>query len=93
VQPSQLSGVKDAAFKAGQWLEDVQFTSTFFDRKPRCHDKTNPITDAAAIFPFVLKTSSPEKYRIRFKLCGYYVDEQRQLPFEDDCTILGREKG
>jgi hypothetical protein len=41
----------------------------------------------------VPSTSGPDQYRVRYKTCAYYVDQERQLPIENSCAVIGREKG
>jgi hypothetical protein len=77
----------------GQSIEDVQFYSTLSPDQT-CHSHSNPTTLNQAIFPFARKPrDGSNQYRVRYKLCEYYVDSEKQLPIDDACTVLGRETG
>lgn len=85
----------DKLREAGRWLEDFEFVQ-MLSTDQACHGSNNPMTEPLAIFPFVMKVqdgSNPTKYRLRYKACEYYVDQKRQLPIENACTVIGRENG
>lgn len=88
--PQALTPKEQAdAERVGTALEDLQMAVLMADSKRGCHSSQNPKTKPLAIMPFVIRGS----HNIRFKVCEYYVDGQRQLPYDDSCTILGRDAG
>jgi hypothetical protein len=90
------SQAKADAKEMGLTIEDVQLSALLNETKPVCHSEEDPVTDAKAIFPFVLRGTDDKgasTFQVRFKLCEYYVDHDRQLPIENACEVLGRRSG
>jgi hypothetical protein len=81
----------------GRLVEDIQFASTLVtDEGNSCQSEAGSKTLPFAIFPFVMRNRDSQgtiTYRVRYKVCEYYVDQKRQLPIENACQILGREEG
>ena len=92
-----LNADQDQLREIGRLIEDIQFASSLATGEGQpCHSAAKPKTWAMAIFPFVMRNRDAQgaaTYRVRYKLCEYYVDQRRQLPIENACTILGREQG
>lgn len=89
-KPETLTPKEQAdAEQVGTILEDLQLSVMLSESKRGCHSSQNLKTKPLAIMPFVMRGT----YNIRFKVCEYYVDGQRQLPFDDSCSVLGRESG
>lgn len=90
---------KDYAEQArlsGQWIEDIQLALQLKGDEKDCQAPDAPQTLNLAIFPFVRKPAGPltaESVRVVYKACEYYVDQKRQIPFEDACRTLGSEDG
>jgi len=97
LERSEVSEQSTAGAKeVGLTIEDVQLTALLNDSKPACHSESDPLTEAMAIFPFVMRTTDDKgapAYVVRFKVCEYYVDHDRQLPIENACEVLGRSSG
>lgn len=96
IAPSQLNADDEKMRKAGVIWEDVQFVTALASTETSCHTSSLATTAAYAIFPFVLRMREADGrpgVRVRYKLCEYYVDEKRQIPYENECTVLGRETG
>jgi hypothetical protein len=86
----------DKAKELGLAIEDVQLAEILSNPNPACGSDDQPVSEAMAIFPFVMRMKQDDgalAYRVRYKLCEYYVDQDRQLPIENACQILGRETG
>lgn len=96
-QPASALDSNDGKMReAGIIWEDVQFVTALASLPATCHSDPNALTKPYAIFPFVLRVHEADGrpgFRVRYKLCEYYVDEKRQIPFEDECTVIGRKGG
>lgn len=82
--------------EAGLFLEDLELVNALAAEEAICHDSRKLATQALAIFPFALRVNTEGgnlEYRVRYKVCEYYVDNERQLPIENACMVLGRETG
>jgi hypothetical protein len=93
---SELNSGDEQMRRAGVVWEDVQFVTALASLPATCHSNPNAITAPYAIFPFVLRMREADGspgFRVRYKLCEYYVDGQRQIPFENECTVIGRDGG
>ncbi len=93
---SALTGSDQAMRQAGWVWEDLQFVTALAGKEVTCHVNKKSLTTPYAIFPFVMRVKDAgggPSIRVRYKLCEYYVDNQRQLPFENECKVLGRETG
>jgi hypothetical protein len=93
---SELNSNDEEMRKAGVIWEDLQFVTALASLPATCHSKSDAMTTPYAIFPFVLRVREADGkpgFRVRYKLCEYYVDDKRQIPFEDECTVIGRKGG
>lgn len=93
---AKLHDLDDQFNAVGVWAEDMELLSVLSRENPDCRLGRQVNTQALAIFPFVRRFQNREgttEYRVRYKVCEYYVDGERQLPFEDGCHVIGREAG